>query len=172
MKSSCCKIEVRRRFLHPTMACRILSLLVTLILLQAGLSVTVALPRMCRQVRLVLSATLVKGQSTTLTLKLQKSGSDQHVWEPKTNVNWVTLSPNYGSYNTITTETDTVKVTVSTANMTVGTNSGLIYIWDTGSSARLITVPLIVTVTSSGTRHRLSHQLHRRRLLRHQHPRR
>ena len=90
----------------------------------------------------VLSATLVKGQSTTLTLKLQKSGSDQHVWEPKTNVNWVTLSPNYGSYNTITTETDTVKVTVSTANMTVGTNSGLIYIWDTGSSARLITVPL------------------------------
>ena len=45
------------------------------------------------------------------------------MWEPKTNVNWVTLSPNYGSYNTITTETDTVKVTVSTANMTVGTNS-------------------------------------------------
>ena len=29
------------------------------------------------------------------------------MWEPKTSVNWVTLSPNYGSINTITTETDT-----------------------------------------------------------------
>ena len=56
------------------------------------------------------------------------------MWEPKTNVNSVTLFPNYGSYNTITTETDTVKVTVSAANMTVGTNSGLIYIWDTRSA--------------------------------------
>ena len=93
MKSSCCKIEVRRRFLHPTMACRILSLLVTLILLQAGLSATVASAQNVQASPSVLSATLVKGQSTTLTLKLQKSGSDQHVWEPKTNVNWVTLSP-------------------------------------------------------------------------------
>ena len=55
------------------------------------------------------------------------------MWEPKTSVNWVTLSPNYGSINTITTELDTVKVTVNTAGMKVGANSGLVYIWDSGS---------------------------------------
>ena len=73
------------------------------------------------------------------------------MWEPKTSVTWVTLSPNYGSSNTITTELDTVKVTVNSANMNVGANSGLVYIWDTGSgSSRLITVPLMVNVTQSG----------------------
>jgi hypothetical protein len=53
-----------------------------------------------------LSATVAKGQSTTLTLNLQKSGTEQHFWEPKTNVTWVTLSPVYGSNNTITAEVD------------------------------------------------------------------
>ena len=130
--------------------CRILSLVVALVVLQAGLSAALVSAQNVQVTPAALSATVVKGQSTTLTLNLQKSGSDQHVWEPKTSVNWVTLSPNYGSINTITNELDTVKVTVNTVNMRVGANSGLVYIWDSGSgSQRLITVPLIVNVTQS-----------------------
>ena len=69
------------------------------------------------------------------------------MWEPKTNVTWISLSPNYGSSNTITTELDQVKISVSTANMTVGTNAGTVYIWDTAPGlSRLISVPVMVTV--------------------------
>jgi hypothetical protein len=99
-----------------------------------------------------LSATVVKGQSTTLTLNLQKTGTTQHVWEPKTSVAWVTLSPAYGSSNTITTELDTVRVTVNSSSMPLGTNSGLVYIWESGPGvSRLISVPLTVTVSQTGT---------------------
>jgi hypothetical protein len=97
----------------------------------------------------VLTATLPKGQSTTLTLNLQKTGPQQHTWEPKTNVTWISLSPNYGSSNTITTELDQVKVSVNSSNMAVGNNSGVVYIWDTAPGlSRLISVPVVVTVTS------------------------
>jgi hypothetical protein len=99
-----------------------------------------------------LAATVAKGQSTTFTLNLQKTGIEQHSWEPKTSVPWITLSPSYGSINTITTELDQVRATVNTANLTVGTNQGLIYIWESGPGlSRLISVPVTVTVTSSGT---------------------
>jgi hypothetical protein len=95
---------------------------------------------------------LAKGQSKTLTLNLQKTGPQQHTWEPKTNVTWISLLPNYGSVNTITTELDQVKVSVSTANMAVGTNSGMVWIWDTRPGlSRLISVPVMVTVTSGDT---------------------
>ena len=74
------------------------------------------------------------------------------MWEPKTSVGWISLSPAYASSNTITTEWDTVKVTVNTASMTIGPNSGLVYIWDTGpGGARLITVPVTVTVSAGTT---------------------
>ena len=100
----------------------------------------------------VLSATLAKGQSTTLTLNLQKTGPEQHKWEPKTNAMWISLSPNYGSVNTITTELDQVKVSVNTANMALGNNSGIVYIWDTAPGlSRLISVPVIVSVTQAGS---------------------
>jgi hypothetical protein len=100
----------------------------------------------------VLSATLAKGQSTTLTLNLQKTGPEQHKWEPKTNAMWISLSPNYGSVNTITTELDQVKVSVNTANMAVGNNSGIVYIWDTAPGlSRLISIPVIVSVTQAGS---------------------
>jgi hypothetical protein len=99
-----------------------------------------------------LAATVAKGQSTTFTLNLQKTGSQQHAWEPKTSVPWITLTPNYGSVNTITTELDQMQVTVSTANLSVGANSGLVYVWETGPGlSRLISVPVTVTVTPSGT---------------------
>ena len=82
------------------------------------------------------------------------------MWEPKTSVNWVTLSPNYGSINTITTETDTVRVTVNTANMTVGDqlrpDLHLGYgSWDIAPDP----VPIIVSVTQA------RFPLHRLRLL-------
>lgn len=99
-----------------------------------------------------LTATVAKGQSTTLTLNLQKAGATQHIWEPKTSVTWIALSPGYGSANTITTELDQLQVTVHTANLPLGTNSGVVYVWDTGSGAsRLITVPVSINVVASGT---------------------
>jgi hypothetical protein len=99
-----------------------------------------------------LSATVVKGQSTTLTLNLQKTGTAQHVWEPKTSVGWITLSPGYGSANTITTERDQVRATVNSSGMALGTNSGVIYVWESGPGvSRMITVPVNVTVAQTGT---------------------
>jgi hypothetical protein len=99
-----------------------------------------------------LAATVVKGQSTTLALNLQKSGTTQHVWEPKTSVGWITLSPGYGSANTITTERDQVRATVNSSGMALGTHSGLIYIWESGPGvSRMISVPVTVTVSQTGT---------------------
>jgi len=99
-----------------------------------------------------LSANVVKGQNTTLTLNLQKTGTTQHVWEPKTSVGWIGLSPAYGSANTITTELDQVRVTINSGGMSIGTNSGLVYVWESGPGiSRLITVPVTVTVAQTGT---------------------
>ncbi len=99
-----------------------------------------------------LSATLAKGQNTTLTLNLQKAGTDPHNWEPKATVPWISLTPNPGSINTITTELDQVKVMVNTANMPMGNSSGVIYIWDTAPGlSRLISVPVMVSVTQGKT---------------------
>jgi hypothetical protein len=65
---------------------------------------------------------------------------------------WVTLSPAYGSSNTITTELDTVQVTVNSSSMPLGTNSGLVYISESGPGvSRLISVPLTVNVQQTGT---------------------
>lgn len=95
---------------------------------------------------------MAKGQSTILTLNLQKAGTEQHVWEPKTSVPWITLTPHYGSINTITTELDKVQVTVNTASLTVGTNVALVYIWESGPGfSRMMTVPVSINVTPSGT---------------------
>ena len=150
MKSCCRKIGAGYRFFCSKRTCQFVSIFGALVFLQAGLSAGLASAQNVQVTPSALSATVVKGQSTTLTLNLQKSGSDQHVWEPKTSVNWVNLSPNYGSINTITTETDTVRVTVNTANMTVGVNSGLVYVWDTAPGiSRLIPVPIIVSVTQA-----------------------
>jgi hypothetical protein len=94
---------------------------------------------------------VAKGQSATLTINLQKTGTDPHNWEPTSSVPWISLSPSYGSINTITTELDQLQVTINTGNLTVGTNQALVYIWDTAPGlSRLVTVPLTVTVTSGG----------------------
>ena len=67
-------------------------------------------------------------------------------------MNWISLSPAYGSNNTITTELDQVRVTVNTASLAVGTNSGLVYISESGPGvSRLITVPVTVTYQSAAT---------------------
>jgi hypothetical protein len=98
-----------------------------------------------------LSATVAKGQSTTLTINLQKTGSDPHNWEPTASVPWLSLSPNYGSINTITTELDQVRVTINAGNLIVGTNQAMVYIWETAPGlSRLVTVPLTVIVTPGG----------------------
>ena len=142
MRSSCCKIGAGYRFFCSKKTCRFLSIFSALVFLQAGLSADLASAQNVQVTPSALSATVVKGQSTTFTLNLRKSGNAQHVWEPKTSVNWVTLSPSYGSSNTITNESDLVKVTVkrricSWESTLVSCTSG------TGGpgSSRLITYP-------------------------------
>ncbi len=99
-----------------------------------------------------LSATVVKGQTTTLTLNLQKNGTAQHFWEPKASVGWAALSPTYGSSNTITTELDSLRITVNSSSLAIGMNSGLIYVWESGPGiSRLIQVPITITVAQTGT---------------------
>ncbi len=95
---------------------------------------------------------MAKGQGATLTINLQKTGSNPHNWEPTSSVPWLSLSPNYGSVNTITTELDQVRVTINSGNLTVGTNQAMVYIWETAPGlSRLVTVPLTVIVTPGGT---------------------
>ena len=131
---------------------RILSSVCLLAALLAGLFATSAFAQNIQVSPAALSATVVKGQSTTLTLNLQKTGSEQHYWEPKTNVPWISLSPAYGSSNSITTEVDRVQVTIASANMAIGTNSGVVYVQQSGPGvSRFVTVPVTVNVTQTGS---------------------
>ena len=131
---------------------RLFALVLIVATVQVGFSGRSAFAQNIQITPSALTATVSKGQSTTLTLNLQKTGTAQHVWEPKTSVNWISLSPAYGSSNTITTELDQVHATVNTASLAVGTNSGLVYISESGPGvSRFITVPVTVTVTAAGT---------------------
>ena len=131
---------------------RLFALVLIVAVVQVGFSGRSAFAQNIQITPSALTATVSKGQSTTLTLNLQKTGTAQHVWEPKTSVNWISLSPAYGSSNTITTELDQVRATVNTASLAVGTNSGLVYISESGPGvSRFITVPVTVTVTAAGT---------------------
>ena len=75
MKSSCRKIGAGYRFFRSRRTCRILSIVGALVFLQAGLSAGLASAQNVQVTPSALSATVVKGQSTTLTLNLRKSGS-------------------------------------------------------------------------------------------------
>jgi hypothetical protein len=99
-----------------------------------------------------LAVTVMQGQSATVTVSLQKGSTDSHVWEPKTSVPWIWLSPPYGSSNSIATEIDSVQVTVRADTLPVGTTSALVYILETAPGiATTLSVPVSVTVTASNT---------------------
>ena len=146
------KKQSRSRFNVIKTASRSLLLAITAALVPIYLPAAPASAQTIQASPPALAATVVKGQSATLTVALKNSDAIQHTWEPKTSVPWITLTPNYGSINTITTEQDVVKVSINTANMALGSNSGLLYVWDTAPGlSRLLSVPVVVTVVQAQT---------------------
>jgi len=101
---------------------------------------------------LSLSATVVKGQSKTMVLTLQKSGTQPHMWQATTSAQWLSLKPASDLRHTITTERDTIVVTVKTTGMVLGNNYAFIQIRDIGPPlSHLITVPVTIVVISPQT---------------------
>lgn len=97
---------------------------------------------------LSLSATVVKGQSKTMVLTLQKPGTPLHMWQATTSAQWLSLAPASDIHQTITTERDTIVVTVKTTGMVLGNNYAFIQIRDIGPTlSHLITVPVTIVVT-------------------------
>ena len=100
------------------------------------------------------SLTVAQGGTATGTLSLKKSDTAQHTYFISANQSWIWLNPPYGSTQTISTETDTLTVTVNTAAMglSAGTYSGTIYIGQSGPGVSTTwRVPVTATVTAAGT---------------------
>lgn len=101
-----------------------------------------------------LALSVGQGSTATGTLSLKKSDTAQHTYFISTNQSWIWLNPPYGSTQTISTETDTLTVTVNTAAMglSVGTYSGVIYIGQSGPGVSTTwRIPVTTTVTAAGT---------------------
>ncbi|MBS0170717.1 MAG: hypothetical protein JSR62_10225 [Nitrospira sp.] len=101
-----------------------------------------------------LSLTVPQGGTATGTLSLKKSDTAQHTYFISANQSWLWLNPPYGSTQTITTETDTLTVTVNTAAMglSAGTYSGTIYIGQSGPGVSTTwRIPVTATVTAAGS---------------------
>ena len=100
------------------------------------------------------SLTVAQGGTASSTLSLKKSDTAQHTYFISANQSWIWLNPPYGSTQTISTETDTLTVTVNTAAMglSAGTYSGTIYIGQSGPGVSTTwRVPVTATVTAAGT---------------------
>ncbi len=101
-----------------------------------------------------LSLTVAQGGTTSGTLSLKKSDTAQHSYFISTNQSWIWLNPPYGSTQTISTETDTLTVTINTAAMglSAGTYSGTVYIGQSGPGVSTTwRIPVTATVTAAGT---------------------
>ncbi len=101
-----------------------------------------------------ISLTVAQGGTASGTLSLKKSDTAQHSYFISANQSWIWLNPPYGSTQTITTETDTLTVTVNTASMglSAGTYSGTIYIGQSGPGVSTTwRIPVTATVTAAGT---------------------
>ncbi len=100
------------------------------------------------------SLTVAQGGTATGTLSLKKSDTAQHTYFISANQSWIWLNPPYGSTQTISTETDTLTVTVNTATMglSAGTYSGTIYIGQSGPGVSTTwRIPVTATVTAAGS---------------------
>ena len=116
---------------------RLFALVLIVATVQVGFSGTSAFAQNIQVTPSALTATVSKGQSTTLTLNLQKTGTDATRVGTQDQCELDRLSPAYGSSNTITTELDQVRATVNTASLAVGTNSGLVYIRNPAPASRV-----------------------------------
>lgn len=113
---------------------------------ESGLVPIVSLPS-------TLSLTAASGQTTSGTLTLTKGGTDVRSYYISTNSPWIWLTPPYGSTQTISTETDTLTVTIHTEGMAPGQYPGVVYLVETGINGyqNMIRVPVLLTVTSATT---------------------
>ncbi|RIK56006.1 MAG: hypothetical protein DCC63_18420, partial [Nitrospira sp.] len=83
---------------------------------------------------------------------LQKSSTTQSSYGISTNQSWILLNPPYGSTQTITTEVDSITVSVNTGALNTGSYSAVVYISESGpNGSNLLRVPVSLTVLASGT---------------------
>ena len=97
-----------------------------------------------------LALTAVKGQTVVGSLALRKGGTAQHSYTLSTNQPWIWMNPPYGSTQTISTETDSLTITVQTTGLAVGTHSAVVYISQSGPNnfSTMLRVPVTMTVTA------------------------
>jgi hypothetical protein len=99
-----------------------------------------------------LSLSAPKGATASGIFNLQKSSLQQSSYSISANQSWTTLTPPYGSTQTITTEIDRVTVSVNTSTMNVGSYSGIVYIVESGpNGSQTLRIPVALSVTVAGT---------------------
>jgi hypothetical protein len=98
-----------------------------------------------------LALTAVKGQTAVGSLALRKGGTAQHSYSLSTNQPWIWMNPPYGSTQTISTETDSLVITVQTTGLAVGTHSAVVYLSQSGPNnfSTMLRVPVTMTVTAA-----------------------
>ncbi|GMV51116.1 MAG: hypothetical protein AMXMBFR67_26590 [Nitrospira sp.] len=99
-----------------------------------------------------LSLSAPKGSMASGVFNLQKSSTTQSSYGISTNQSWILLNPPYGSTQTITTEVDSITVSVNTGALNTGSYSAVVYISESGpNGSNLLRVPVSLTVLASGT---------------------
>jgi hypothetical protein len=151
MNSSHFAEQLKTRLARTKRCRRLLAFIAIFAVIQTGLYVESASANL--EVRPAsLSVTIAKGQNTTLILRLRNSGPKEHQWDATATAGWIRLLRGADGTNTITDESDRIRVRILTAGMPIGTSSAIISIRDTVSGlSRVISVPVTVTVTQSGT---------------------
>lgn len=130
----------------------ILTVLLALVLIELVTGTTHAFAQSIQFTPSTLSLSVAQGGTTSGTFNLRNSSSQQTSYSISANQGWTQLNPPYGSTQTITTEIDSITVTVNTSTMNVGTYSGLVYIVESGpNGSQNLRVPVYLTVTATGT---------------------
>ncbi len=97
-----------------------------------------------------LSFTATQGAAnpTSQTLQVTNPGTGTLTWSATGNASWLTLNPAAG---TTTTETDSITVSVNTADMTAGTYNVDITITSAGATNTPQTIPVALTLNAPAT---------------------
>lgn len=95
-----------------------------------------------------LALSVIEGQDVTEVVKLQKAGSEQSSYSLSTNQSWVWMNPPYGSSRTITSEADSLEITVKGGMLTTGTHTAVVWVVQSGAAgSAMLRIPISVTVS-------------------------
>ncbi|MDN5941485.1 MAG: fibronectin type III domain-containing protein, partial [Nitrospira sp.] len=86
-----------------------------------------------------------EGNPAAQALTISKTGGGTLNWSVSHDATWLGHTPNTG------TGTGTVTINAVTGSLAVGTHSGKVTVWPSGSTATPVTIPVSFTVTAGGT---------------------